>query len=598
MQNQRWSRAPDAPRGLRPRPVARRGQSPFRRRDLAAPAAPTAPNPDAWQEDWGGPSAENWSSGYYHRSKEDTSRKPPIEPKGVLPRAWNKVALPGGCEGLMDWNGDWAPAPLEWEGRPSFDKADDYIELWIDDTFDAIESFLMPMPEEHKFDIGGTTMLAVFTDIVNVNGETTKRPTLQNPGLEPMTMGHIVPRYWKPENIENQLNADTFWEYFRTVPPTALDGNEELLTDTTQPFWRCYPADDCFYMHDLDKVVEHQSIDVREESPEETAAREADFGAEIFIKRFLDFQKRTKGNPRRRFDHHARPSKTAYARDPKPRDDHPTLDPAKNQTFETDWPALPITAAPSDAPGAPPSPPITNTQAPQPWTSSKPRIEIMIRPALDADVPQLTSIYNHHVSHSLCVPDPKTVSRHAMSSRLHAIQSANFPFLVAVRARTSTIIGMVYVDDYNDPKGLYRFTGEMEVYVSPHHGGKGVGTALVKTLLNVLDTERMRETKAGVDVAWEVETLPRRVVRSLICHLPVGRKEGMEVQAKGKGKRGQKGGSKLDKDGVVKWLASLGWEEKGRLHEVGEREGKSFDLLILQRMMGREGIERGLGCNM
>lgn len=591
MQNQRWSRAPDAPRVLRPRLANRPRNSPVpARRAQNQQQAET----DAWAGDWVGQTADNWSNGGL--DKKHTVKKDP---------AWGRskkenVEIPEGCEGLMDWDGDWAHAPVDWEGRPSFDISDGQIQTWLEETFNELEELLEPMPFELLLEFKGREMLAVFTDVIRIGNRVMPRPPPTDPSIQIITMGHIVPRWWIPENLENNLNAETFWEYFRTTAPVALDNNEGLQNGSIQPYWRYYPSPDAYFMKEIVDEIPNP-INPNEESPSQRAARENDWGSNGFIEEYYERKRKAKAKGRKGKNRESKPRHENHNGQPGgnsnqqhnrgsaaqlQEQDHPTLNPAMNTTCEADWPSLPIANTPAAA-NAPPSPPITTspkpgatahpaappaTTTPQPWVSSKPPIEILIRHASDLDIPQMTSLYNHHIKSSLCVPERTPLSKKDMRERLNAIHGADFPFLVAVRARTSTIVGMIYADDFNDSQGLYRFTCELEVFVSPHHCRKGVGTALMQEMLGLLDVGHFRNQVAGVETAAGLECGKRRVVKSLVVHLPYQRRERPEW--------------------VLKWLGGFGWKEAGLLEEVGYKGGKKLDLAMLQRMTGEE-IEAG-----
>ncbi|KAF2219026.1 hypothetical protein BDZ85DRAFT_306658 [Elsinoe ampelina] len=578
MQNQQWSRAVNAPRGLRPRPAARR----------------QSPNPIRHPQN-------NRNNNFYNNRRHPVEQKPamPPQPTNEWDSAWNMEAnshkwegpawapvnVPEGCDGLVDWNGNWAPAPVDWEGRRSYDISEAYIHTWNKGCIEALKDELYPMPLEHGFAMKGKEILAVFTTSSTINGKSTSRTKTGN--AEIMMMGDIAPRYWKPESVENNLNADSFWEYFRTAPPDATEDDHTLALGTRQPFWRYYCSPGAYYMPAVVDECDNLKlrIDPNSETLSEKDARENDHGSESHAKRYLASKKykgkRKQGRNQCRDNAREERHRPGLSWDKKPQEE-PTFNPAQNTTtWEADFPSLPITG--QMKPGAaPPSPPLSvkphpdtletsstrlapANATPEPWVSTKPPIDIVIRPATDQDIGQLTSIYNHHVLNSVCVPDAGPTSISSMTRRLHTIQDASFPFLVAVRARTSTVVGMVYADDYNDPRGMYRYTCEVEVYVSPHHTKKGVGTALMKTILHLLDREVPRDPPAGVEIAPDTELGPRRPVKSLIIHLPFMRRKKPEW--------------------VFQWLAKLGWVTKGVMDEMGfSREGKGVDLAMLQRL--------------
>ena len=93
-------------------------------------------------------------------------------------------------------------------------------------------------------------------------------------------MGDIVPRYWIPEDMEDHLNCNTFWEWLKMGPPYATCSYEQvdLECGRTRPWWQTYPSTTAWYLDPPLQMAE-LGIETSAESAVQTAARNADKGA-------------------------------------------------------------------------------------------------------------------------------------------------------------------------------------------------------------------------------------------------------------------------------------------------------------------------------
>ena len=62
----------------------------------------------------------------------------------------------------------------------------------------------------------------------------------------------------------------------------------------------------------------------------------------------------------------------------------------------------------------------------------------------------------------------------------------NLPYLVAVDSQTSNILGYANAHGFRGSKGAYRHTVEISLFCHPTHLSKGVGSKLLKSLINAL----------------------------------------------------------------------------------------------------------------
>lgn len=107
----------------------------------------------------------------------------------------------------------------------------------------------------------------------------------------------------------------------------------------------------------------------------------------------------------------------------------------------------------------------------------------LIRPSRDADLPEITAIYGHHVLHGTGTfeIDPPTLDD--MTNRRADVIAKGLPYLVAEQTESGTtrVVGFAYCTWFK-PRPAYRFSAEDSVYVAPNLQAKGVGRALLAEL--------------------------------------------------------------------------------------------------------------------
>jgi phosphinothricin acetyltransferase len=161
---------------------------------------------------------------------------------------------------------------------------------------------------------------------------------------------------------------------------------------------------------------------------------------------------------------------------------------------------------------------------------------IEIRYAVAEDLPALTAIYNHYVSHTAATFDiePFEVSaRHGWFA--HYADTGPHRLLVAVR--DGEIVGYATSSTFR-PKPAYETSIEVTVYLRPQATAGGVGTALYERLFAELRDEPLHR-------AYAVIALPNPA--SVALH------------------------------------AKFGFVEIGTMTEVGRKYDQWWDVLMMQR---------------
>jgi len=112
-----------------------------------------------------------------------------------------------------------------------------------------------------------------------------------------------------------------------------------------------------------------------------------------------------------------------------------------------------------------------------------------LRPATSADVPAITAIYRPAVLHGTASFEQEPPTEAEMLRRFEAITGAGYPYFVA--EFDGRVVGYAYASAYRT-RPAYRFTVENSVYITLDAQGKGVGRALLGTLIDACTAKGFR----------------------------------------------------------------------------------------------------------
>jgi phosphinothricin acetyltransferase len=163
-----------------------------------------------------------------------------------------------------------------------------------------------------------------------------------------------------------------------------------------------------------------------------------------------------------------------------------------------------------------------------------------IRLSHEGDVAAIAAIYRHHVLHGLASFEEVPPEPDEIASRRREIVARGLPYLVAERSRR--VLGYCYASPYR-PRSAYRFTLEDSIYIDAVEVGRGVGKALLGSLLDRCAELGYRQMVAVV------------------------------------------GGS--DSWPSIRLHAALGFTQVGVLPAVGFKFGGWVDIVLMQRALGR-----------
>ena len=119
----------------------------------------------------------------------------------------------------------------------------------------------------------------------------------------------------------------------------------------------------------------------------------------------------------------------------------------------------------------------------------------VVRAAVPADADAVAAIFAHYVATSVATFEEVAPTAADWRERLGELAARNLPFLVAEAAAAEggtagagvagdggSVCGFAYASPWR-PKSAYRHTVEDTVYLSPGCTGRGIGSALLGTLL-------------------------------------------------------------------------------------------------------------------
>ncbi len=160
---------------------------------------------------------------------------------------------------------------------------------------------------------------------------------------------------------------------------------------------------------------------------------------------------------------------------------------------------------------------------------------MQIRDAAPTDFDEITAIYNEIVSNSTAIYNDRTVTCHDRLAWRNARLAQGYPVLVATDDNNK-VMGFGSFADFRLWPG-YRHTAEGTVHIHSNARGRGVGTALLRVLVDRAQALGKHTMVAGVD--------------------------------------SENGAS-------IRFLERFGFQKVGHLHEVGFKFNRYLDLVFMQ----------------
>ena len=118
-----------------------------------------------------------------------------------------------------------------------------------------------------------------------------------------------------------------------------------------------------------------------------------------------------------------------------------------------------------------------------------------IRPTIAADIPAITRIYAHAVTHGTATFELEPPDEAEMLRRFDRLRAGPFPYVVAEVDRA--IAGYAYASLFRE-RPAYRFTVEDSIYIAPQMHRRGIGRALLTRLIAESEAAGFRQMIAVI----------------------------------------------------------------------------------------------------
>ena len=158
--------------------------------------------------------------------------------------------------------------------------------------------------------------------------------------------------------------------------------------------------------------------------------------------------------------------------------------------------------------------------------------------AEEKHIPAIRDIYAHHVIHGTGSFETDPPDTHEMLARLEKIHSLGLPWIVALQE--DRVIGYCYLTRYRE-RYAYRYTLEDSIYIDPAAQRQGAGKALLRHVIDWAETHGYRQLIAMVGDS--------------------------------------------NNQGSLKVHQQVGFTEIGTLKDVGFKQGRWLDTVLLQRTL-------------
>ncbi|MFK3984631.1 GNAT family N-acetyltransferase [Micromonospora sp. NPDC050397] len=110
-----------------------------------------------------------------------------------------------------------------------------------------------------------------------------------------------------------------------------------------------------------------------------------------------------------------------------------------------------------------------------------PGTAVLVRPITPEDCDAVAEIYAHYVTETVVTFDEVAPSVTDWRHRAEALRAAGLPFLVVEAA--GEVAGFGYASQFR-PKPAYRHSVEDTVYLAPDRTGRGLGSLLLRAVLD------------------------------------------------------------------------------------------------------------------
>lgn len=128
----------------------------------------------------------------------------------------------------------------------------------------------------------------------------------------------------------------------------------------------------------------------------------------------------------------------------------------------------------------------------------------IVRVARDDDLSALTAIYAHHVLHGSASFELESPSVEEMGRRRLEVLARGLPYLVV--EQHGCLAGFAYANVFR-PRPAYRFSVENSIYLDPGTTGRGLGTMLLRALIEACTEAGARQMLAVIGDSANVASI-------------------------------------------------------------------------------------------
>jgi L-amino acid N-acyltransferase YncA len=120
---------------------------------------------------------------------------------------------------------------------------------------------------------------------------------------------------------------------------------------------------------------------------------------------------------------------------------------------------------------------------------------LTLRSSTDLDLPAITAIYAHHVTHGTGTFETTPPTESDMAARRQDVLAKGLPFLVA--EQDGRVLGYAYCQWFK-PRPAYRFSAEDSIYLDPKAAGQRIGNKLLMELAKQAEAAGIRKLIAVI----------------------------------------------------------------------------------------------------
>jgi phosphinothricin acetyltransferase len=129
---------------------------------------------------------------------------------------------------------------------------------------------------------------------------------------------------------------------------------------------------------------------------------------------------------------------------------------------------------------------------------------LSLRPSTDADLPAITAIYGHHVTHGTGTFETTAPIEAEMMARRADVLAKGLPYLVAENG--GQVLGFAYCQWFK-PRPAYRFSAEDSIYLHPDAAGQRIGNKLLSELAKQAEAAGIRKLIAVIGDSGNVRSI-------------------------------------------------------------------------------------------